>query len=126
MVRIRPTTAGDTDYLNLNEIQLFDASGTQLPTSSLTVFMSNYYQFSGSPGGQQHLTGVTWETQPPVAWRTTSTATTHPTCYPPPAGLCIDGDLSTTCSSDDRDANLSIHICGLPLPRGQHVLVHGG
>jgi hypothetical protein len=52
MVRIRPTE-GSGDYLNLNEIELFDSGGAQLPSSSLTLFMSTYYEEEGLPSARQ-------------------------------------------------------------------------
>ncbi len=48
MLSISATTPGDTDYLNLNELLLFDLSGSQLPASSLTVYLSSV--LDGNPG----------------------------------------------------------------------------
>ncbi len=55
MVRVRPTNAGNGDYLNLNELELYDSGGAKLPSSSLAVFISTFWETAGLPGGRSRV-----------------------------------------------------------------------
>jgi hypothetical protein len=55
MVRIRPTSAESSFFLNLNELELYDSGGAKLPSSSLTVFISTFFETTGLPGGRSRV-----------------------------------------------------------------------
>ncbi len=116
MLSISATTPGDTDYLNLNELLLFDLSGSQLPASSLTVYLSSV--LDGNPGqcidggcsniaacqsatasGYRH--GHNWCSQNPAS------ALRQPKQWP-----ALAGDNATFCSTSagSADGNPQIHV----------------
>ena len=47
---VRIWSPSSNDYINMREIELYGSSGTQLPSSSLTIFASSYWEEVAFPG----------------------------------------------------------------------------
>jgi hypothetical protein len=89
---------GVSSWLHFMEIKLYDASGAQLPSSSLTLFMSTYNEDSEFPGGAVCCRCVPQQSCSPGISMCPTDAAQCPHPGTPPE-LCIDGDLSTFCST---------------------------
>ena len=112
MLSIHPTTSGEIDYLHLNELLLFDLSGSQLPASSLTVFLSSVLEEPGQGQPGQCIDGGC-RTQgcmcakPAHHMLGNGSTACSPHREPEPAG-----DNATFCSTNSggADSNPQMHV----------------